>query len=80
MGALRSLAASAFFALFCLTVPVAAGATGQVSYDVGDGGVVFIHTTDADVTIRTWDRNAVSAEWDDGDQMAVSKRSYNATG
>jgi len=80
LGALRSLAASAFFALFCWIVPVAAGATGAVSYEVADGGVVFIHTTDADVTIHTWDRNVVSAEWDDGDQMAVSKRSYNATG
>jgi len=80
LGALRSLAASAFFALFCWVVPVAAGAADAVSYDVADGGVVFIRTTDADVTIHTWDRNVVSAEWDDGDQMAVSKRSYNATG
>jgi hypothetical protein len=80
LGALRSLAASAFFALFCWAVPNAAGATETVSYDVADGSVVFIHTTDADVTVRTWDRNVVSAEWDDDRQMAVSKRSYNATG
>jgi len=74
------LAASAFFALFCWTVPAVAGAAGRVSYEVADDGVVFIHTTDAAVTIRTWDRNVVSADWDDGDQMAVSKRAYNATG
>ncbi len=80
LGALRSLAASAFFALFCWIVPVAAGAAGQVSYDVAEGGVVFIRTTDADITIHTWDRNVVAAEWDVGEQMAVSKRSYNATG
>jgi len=80
LGALRSLAASAFFALFCWSVPIAAGAAGHVSYDVADSGVVFIRTTDADITIRTWDRSVVAAEWDDGEQMAVSKRSYNATG
>jgi hypothetical protein len=79
MGALRSLAASAFFALFCWIVPATAGAD-TINYDVADGGVVFIHTTDADVTVHTWDRNTVSADWDDGDQMAISKRSYNATG
>jgi hypothetical protein len=61
-------------------VPAVAGASGQVSYDVAEGGVVFIRTTDADVTIRTWDRSVVAADWDDADQVAISKRSYNATG
>ncbi|MGB8267798.1 MAG: hypothetical protein WCE44_15850 [Candidatus Velthaea sp.] len=60
--------------------PAVAGAAGHVSYDVTDQAIVIIRVTDAAVTVRTWDRNVVAADWDDGEQLAMSKRAYNASG
>jgi len=71
-AALRAIAASAFFVLGLLGCPAPARAA-TASFDVSDQSVVRVQLTDADVDIKTWDRNTVKADWTDGDPIVTGR-------
>jgi hypothetical protein len=63
-------AASVVFLLALLCLPATARAAAQ-AFDVGPQPVVQIVLPDADVTIKTWDRDTVKADWADADAVSA---------
>jgi hypothetical protein len=62
-GAVRSIAAGVLFALGVAFAPASAAAA-SATYDVGAHAVVQIGARTGNITVRTWDRASVLAEWD----------------
>jgi hypothetical protein len=69
---LRSVAASVVFLLAQLGWPATAGAAAS-SFDVGDQALVQIVLPEADLSIKTWDRNTVKVEGPDADAVLVTR-------
>lgn len=73
-GARPWIAAGALLLTAVMCRPCTAGAA-QISYEVADGAVVQVIGRDANVTIRTWNRNTVQIDYPDGDAFTPTKGS-----
>jgi hypothetical protein len=77
LGIARILIAGALISLAMFLAGAASAAAAVVSYDVGDQSIVRYRGKQSDVVVRTWERNTVQVEWNDGEPVTAFKGPYN---